>query len=64
MPHPHLMIERHPAGYRWLRLARPERRNALDVSLMTAVRDAIGPNPRRPCCWAARTGGCSAPGPT
>ena len=48
MPHPHLMIERHPAGYRWLRLARPERRNALDVSLMTAVRDAIAAEPEAP----------------
>ena len=51
MPHPHhpqLMVERHPAGYRWLRLARPERRNALDVGLMTAVRDAIAAEPGAP----------------
>ena len=41
MPHPHLMAENDPAGYRWLRLARPERRNALDVSLTTALRDAL-----------------------
>jgi enoyl-CoA hydratase/carnithine racemase len=46
--HPHLMVERHPAGYRWLRLARPERRNALDVALMTAVRDAIAAEPAAP----------------
>ena len=39
MPHPHLIVEHSLAGYRWLRLARPERRNALDVSLMLAVRD-------------------------
>ena len=41
MSHPQLMVTRSPAGYRWLRLARPERRNALDVSLMLAVRDAF-----------------------
>jgi enoyl-CoA hydratase len=41
MPHPYLSVEHSPAGYRWLRLARPERRNALDVGLMTALRDAI-----------------------
>ena len=23
MPHPHLMVENSPAGYRWLRLAGP-----------------------------------------
>ena len=46
--HPHLMIEHSPAGYRWLRLARPERRNALDVDLMVAVRDAIGAEPETP----------------
>ena len=34
MPHPHLAVETSPAGYRWLRLSRPERRNALDVSLL------------------------------
>ena len=45
--HPHLMVERHPAGYSWLRLAR-ERRNALDVALMTAVRDAIAAEPAAP----------------
>jgi enoyl-CoA hydratase len=48
MLHPHLMIEHSPAGYRWLRLARPERRNALDVDLMVAVRDAIATEPETP----------------
>ena len=43
--HPYLMSEHSPAGYRWLRLARPERRNALDVDLMVAVRDAIAAEP-------------------
>jgi enoyl-CoA hydratase/carnithine racemase len=48
MPHPHLVVEHSPAGYRWLRLARPDRRNALDVGLMCAVRDALGGEPEAP----------------
>jgi enoyl-CoA hydratase/carnithine racemase len=48
MPHPHLKVANSPAGYRWLRLDRPERRNALDVSLMVAVRDAIAADPEVP----------------
>ena len=48
MPHPQLVVEHRPAGYRWLRLARPERRNALDVTLMTAVRDALAAEPGVP----------------
>ena len=46
--HPHLLVEGHPAGYRWLRLARPERRNALDVGLMAAVCDALATEPGAP----------------
>ena len=48
MPHPKLLVEHHPAGYRWLRLARPERRNALDPGLMAAVRDALMAEPGTP----------------
>ena len=48
MSHPYLLVEHHPAGYRWLRLARPERRNALDPSLMAAVRDALAAEPGAP----------------
>jgi len=48
MPHPHLQVERHPAGYRWLRLARPERRNALDPRLLAAVRDELAAEPGTP----------------
>jgi len=48
MPHPHLTVETSPAGYRWLRLARPERRNALDVSLLRAVTDALAADPGVP----------------
>jgi enoyl-CoA hydratase/carnithine racemase len=48
MPHPHLLVENNPAGYRWLRLARPQRRNALDVSLTGAIRDALAAEPSMP----------------
>jgi enoyl-CoA hydratase len=48
MPHPHLMVENNPAGYRWLRLAHPERRNALDPDLTRAVRDALAAEPDMP----------------
>ena len=47
-PHPHLLVQDHPAGYRWLRLARPERRNALDPGLLAAVRDALAVEPGTP----------------
>jgi enoyl-CoA hydratase len=48
MPHPQLLAKHSPAGYRWLRLARPERRNALDVDLALAVRDALREEPDVP----------------
>jgi enoyl-CoA hydratase/carnithine racemase len=48
MPHPHLTVETSPAGYRWLRLSRPERRNALDVSLLRAVTDSLAAEPGIP----------------
>src|SRR5215468_5712904 len=38
----HLRVEHSPAGYRRLLLSRPERRNALDVGLAQALRDALG----------------------
>jgi enoyl-CoA hydratase len=47
MPHPHLLVEDSPAGFSWLRLARPARRNALDASLARAVRDALAADPGR-----------------
>ena len=40
-PHPHLRVERSPAGYRRLLLSRPQRHNALDVGLARALRDAF-----------------------
>jgi enoyl-CoA hydratase/carnithine racemase len=48
MPHPHLIAETSPAGYRWIRLARPERRNALDAALTEAVRDGLAAEPGQP----------------
>jgi enoyl-CoA hydratase/carnithine racemase len=48
MLHPYLAVETSPAGYRWLRLSRPERRNALDVSLLRAVTDALADEPDMP----------------
>src|SRR5579859_4284371 len=48
MPHPHLAVETSPAGYLWLRLARPERRNALDLSLLRALTDALAADPEVP----------------
>ena len=37
----HLRVEHSTAGYRQLLLARPERRNALDLDLARALRDAL-----------------------
>jgi enoyl-CoA hydratase/carnithine racemase len=64
MPHPHLLVEHDPAGYRWLRLARPQRRNALDVSLTAAIRDALAAEPSVPVLLGSTDPGCSARGPT
>jgi enoyl-CoA hydratase/carnithine racemase len=50
MPHPHLAVEASPAGYRRVRLDRPERRNALDVSLPRAVTDALVSDLVYDCC--------------
>ena len=52
-PHPHLLVQDHPAGYRWLRLARPERRNALDPGLLAAVRDALAAEPGTPAVFGS-----------
>jgi len=41
MPPSHLRVEHSPAGYRRLLLSRPERRNAVDVRLARALRDAL-----------------------
>jgi enoyl-CoA hydratase/carnithine racemase len=47
MPHQHLLVQ--PcAGYTWLRLARPDRRNALDVGLARALRDTLAADPAQP----------------
>ncbi len=48
MPHPHLTVENSPADYRWLRFPQPERRNALDLSLLRAVTDSLALKPEVP----------------
>ena len=53
MTHPHLAIEASPAGYWWVRLARPVRRNALDVSLLRAVTEALAAEPGVPVLLAS-----------
>ena len=53
MAHPHLVVETSPAGFRWVRLSRPERRNALDVSLLRSLTDALAAEPGRPVVLAS-----------
>jgi enoyl-CoA hydratase len=44
----HLRVEHSIAGYRQLLLARPERRNALDLGLARALRNALGEDETTP----------------
>jgi enoyl-CoA hydratase len=44
----HLRVEHSIAGYRQLLMARPERRNALDLGLARALRDALGEDETTP----------------
>jgi enoyl-CoA hydratase/carnithine racemase len=53
MPHPHLAVEASPDGYWRVRLTRPERRNALDVSLLRAVTEALAAEPGVPVLLAS-----------
>ena len=53
MAHPHLVVETSPAGFRWVRLSRPERRNALDVSLLRSLTDALAADPGMPVVLAS-----------
>src|SRR5437773_815052 len=53
MAHPHLVVETSPAGFRWVRLSRPERRNALDVSLLRSLTDALAAEPGMPVVLAS-----------
>lgn len=41
MPHPHVVVEPSDAGYLRVLLARPERRNALDPGMVTALTEAM-----------------------
>jgi len=45
---PHLVVEDDPAGFRWLRLNRPDRRNALDLALAHDLKDALRADKRLP----------------
>jgi len=53
MAHPHLVVETSPAGFRWVRLSRPERRNALDVSLLRSLTEALAAEPGVPVVLAS-----------
>jgi enoyl-CoA hydratase/carnithine racemase len=44
----HLVVEDDPAGFRWLRLNRPDCRNALDLPLARDLRDALRQDTRKP----------------
>jgi enoyl-CoA hydratase len=44
----HLVAEDDPAGFRWLRLNRPDCRNALDLALAQDLRDALRTDPEVP----------------
>lgn len=46
MPHPHVIVERSAAGYLRVLLSRPERRNALDPGMVTALAEALTEDPR------------------
>lgn len=45
MPHPHVIVERSTAGYVRVLLSRPERRNALDPGMVTALAEALTADP-------------------
>jgi enoyl-CoA hydratase/carnithine racemase len=45
MPHPHVVVERSTAGYLRVLLSRPERRNALDAGMVTALAEALTEDP-------------------
>lgn len=45
MPHPHVIVERSAAGHLQVLLARPERRNALNPGMVTALAEALTEDP-------------------
>lgn len=45
MPHPHVIVERSAAGRLQVLLARPERRNALNPGMVTALAEALTEDP-------------------
>ena len=48
MPHPHIRVERDPAGFLRVALARQDRRNALDLSMVRALLAAFADEPAAP----------------
>jgi enoyl-CoA hydratase len=48
-----LLVDDDPAGFRWLRLNRPERRNALDPRFLASIRDALAESPGTPAVLAS-----------
>ena len=45
MPHPHVVVEPSAAGYLRVLLSRPDRRNALDPGMVTALAEALSADP-------------------
>jgi enoyl-CoA hydratase/carnithine racemase len=50
---PHLVVEDDPAGFRWLRLNRPDCRNALDLALARDLKAALKKDPAMPLLLAS-----------
>ncbi|HUY50070.1 MAG TPA: enoyl-CoA hydratase/isomerase family protein [Streptosporangiaceae bacterium] len=48
MPHPNVLLEPSPAGFLRVRLARPDRRNALDAGMLRALVGAFHADPDAP----------------
>jgi enoyl-CoA hydratase len=48
MPHPSVRVEPGPAGFRRVRLDRPDRRNALDLGMVRALHAAFAAEPATP----------------
>jgi enoyl-CoA hydratase len=50
---PHLVVEDDPAGFRWLRLNRPDCRNALDLAMTRDLKDALSADTGKPLLLAS-----------
>jgi enoyl-CoA hydratase/carnithine racemase len=49
----HVVVEDDPAGFRWLRLNRPDCRNALDLAMARDLRDALKADAAKPLLLAS-----------